>query len=670
MAIAATFWLAVGAAYADPGPTEQAPPTISGVAQQDQTLTVDPGTWTGDPITFTYLWSDGTVGDTDVLSAADVGQAVSVTVTATNDAGTQSTTVATDGPVLPAAPVLDASGPTPTITGTAQQGDTLSVSNGNWDNDPTQFSYVWEDCDSTGTVCNPISGAASANTYALQSTDVGSTIEVIVTASNAGGGNQSTSGPDGPVLPAAPVLDASGPSPTITGTAQQGDTLSVSNGNWDNDPTQFGYVWEDCDSTGTVCVPISGAASANTYTVQSTDVGSTIEVVVTASNAGGGNQATSGPDGPVLPAAPVADTSGPPTISGTPQQGDTLTVTGNGTWSNGPTQFNYGWEDCNATGTVCAPVAGAASSSTYTVQSTDVGSTIKAIVTASNVGGQNSATSNGIGPVLPAAPSVERGRAELGDEQRSRAGAPGGASNSGAPVLSGTAQQGDKLTVTNNGTWSNSPTQFSYQWQDCPTGGGNCTTINNATSSYTLQSTDVGSTVEVVVTASNAGGQGSQTSNSLGPVLPAAPVNTKAPVLGGTAQQGDTLTVTDNGTWNNSPTQFSFQWEDCPSGGGNCSKITDGTSSYTLQSTDVGSIVEVVVTASNAGGQGSATSNSTEPVLVAAPANSVAPVLSGTAQQGDKLTVTNNGTWSNSPTSSAMQWEDCPARWRQLHDDQ
>ena len=100
------------------------------------------------------------------------------------------------------------------------------------------------------------------------------------------------------VLPAAPVLDASGPSPAIAGTAQQGVTLSVSSGNWDNDPTQFGYVLEDCDGTGTVCVPISGAASANSYTVQSTDVGSTIEVVVTASNAGGGNQATTGPDGP------------------------------------------------------------------------------------------------------------------------------------------------------------------------------------------------------------------------------------------------------------------------------------------------------------------------------------------------------------------------------------
>ena len=638
MAIAATFWLAVGSALADPGPTEQAPPTISGVAQQGQTLTVDPGTWTGDPITFTYLWSDGTAGDTDVLSASDVGQPASVTVTATNDAGTQSVTVSTDGPVLPLAPVLDASGPSPTITGTAQQGDTLTVSNGNWDNDPTEFSYVWEDCDSTGTVCNPISGAASANTYTLQSTDVESTVEVVVTASNAGGGNQATSGPDGPVLPAAPVADSSGP-PTISGTPQQGDTLSVtSNGTWSNGPTQFNYEWEDCNNTGTGCGPVAGGASSSTYTVQSTDVGSIIEVVVTASNAGGQNPATSNGLGPVLPAAPTPDSSGPPTISGTAQQGDKLTVTNNGTWSNSPTQFGYVWQDCDSTGTVCAPISGAASTNTYTVQSTDVGSTIEVIVTASNAGGQNSAASNGLGPVLPAAPV---------------------AGGSGPPTISGTAQQGDTLTVTSNGTWSNNPTNFAYVWQDCPTGGGSCSTINDATSSYTLQQSDVGSTVKVVVTASNAGGQNSATSNGLGPVLPAAPSNSVAPTISGTAQQGDKLTVTNNGTWSNSPTGFSYQWDDCLSG--SCSAITGATSStYTLQASDVGDTVVAVVTGSNAGGQNSATSNATQTVLPAAPTlvSGKAPVLSGTAQQGDTLSVT-NGSWNNNPTTFTYAWEAC-----------
>ena len=639
MAIASTFSLAVGSASADPGPTVGTPPpSISGVPQQGATLTADPGTWTGDtPIAYTYLWSDGTVGDTDPLSAADVGQFVSVTVTATNDAGQQSVTTDPVGPVLPAAPVPDSAGPPPTITGTAQQGDTLTVSNGNWDNGPTQFSYVWEDCNAALTVCSSIGGAPSSNAYTVQSTDVGSTIEVVVTASNAGGDTKETSGPAGPVLPAAPAGDTSAP-PTIAGTAQQGDTLTVtSNGTWSNSPTHFAYVWEDCNSTGTVCAPISGATSTSSYAVQSTDVGSTIEVVVTASNAAGQGSATSNGLGPVLPAAPVPDGSAAPTIGGTAQQGDTLTVTSNGTWSNGPTQFSYAWKDCPTGGGSCSTITDATGS--YTLQSTDVGSVVEVVVTASNAGGRNTATSNGLGPVLPAAPG-----------------------NSGAPVLSGTPQQGDKLTVTNNGTWSNNPTQFGYQWEDCPAaGGGICSPISDQNNSYTLQSTDVGSVVEVIVTASNAGGQSSQTSNSLGPVLPAAPVNSVAPVLSGKAQQGDTLSITNNGTWSNNPTQFAYQWESCPSGGGgSCSKINDATSSYTLQSTDVGSVVEVIVTASNAGGQSSATSNSTAAVLVAAPANSVAPVLSGTAQQGDKLTVTNNGTWSNSPTQFSYVWEDCP----------
>ena len=425
---ASTFGLVVGAAYADPGPTNVTPPSIAGVAQQGVPLTVDPGTWSGDPITFTYLWSDGTTETTDVPSAADVGQDVSVIVTATNDAGTLSQTVTT-GPVLPAAPVLDAAGPAPTITGTAQQGDTLSVSSGNWDNDPTGFNYVWEDCDSTGTVCNAISGALSSSTYTVQSTDVGSTIEVVVTASNAGGDNQATSGPDGPVLPAAPVSQTSGP-PTITGTAQQGDALTVtSNGTWSNSPTGFTYVWEDCASGS--CAPISGAASSPTYTVQSTDVGSTVEVIVTASNAGGQNSATSNSTRTVLPAAPAV--TGAPGIGGTPQQGDTLTAS-NGSWNNNPAKFTYAWEDCDSSGSNCATISGA-SSVTYTLKASDVGKLVSVTVTASNLGGATPVMSAPVGPVLPPAPA-----------------------NTTAPQINGTPEQGDTLAVVSNGAWSNATT--------------------------------------------------------------------------------------------------------------------------------------------------------------------------------------------------------------------
>ena len=318
-------------------------PTISGFAQAGDQLTADPGTWSGDsPISFTYQWSDGQTGSSDTLSAADVGQLVSVTVTATNSAGQESATSDVVGPVLPAAPVESGA---PVISGTAQQGDALSVSTGGWSNDPTGYGYVWEDCDSSGTVCSPIDGATSSG-YTLQASDVGSTIIAVVSASNLGGQASATSDVVGPVLPAAPVESGA---PVISGTAQQGDALSVSTGGWSNDPTGYSYAWQDCDSTGSSCATIAGAAS-NTYKLTAADIGSYVSVIVTASNSGGQTPATTNVVGPVLPAAPVASTQ--PVISGTAQQGKTLSVSTGG-WSNNPTGYGYVWEDCNSSG-ACA----------------------------------------------------------------------------------------------------------------------------------------------------------------------------------------------------------------------------------------------------------------------------------------------------------------------------
>jgi hypothetical protein len=97
---------------------------------------------------------------------------------------------------------------------------------------------------------------------------------------------------------AAPTNTAT---PTISGTAQDGSTLTVSQGTWTDSPTSFAYAWSRCDANGDNCAVVAGA-TASSYTVQSADVSSTLRLTVTATNVDGSGQATSAPTAVVTPA--------------------------------------------------------------------------------------------------------------------------------------------------------------------------------------------------------------------------------------------------------------------------------------------------------------------------------------------------------------------------------
>ena len=680
-------------------PSNTALPSISGSLLPGQTLTASNGSWNGSPTSFAYRWRDcdsagsncvdiaGATGSTYVVQASDVGSTLRVVVTATNAGGStaatsQQTVLVNNSP--PSNTVL------PVVSGTAQQGQTLTASNGSWTGSPTSFAYRWRDCDASGNSCVDIAGA-TGSTYLLVAADVGHTLRVVVTATNAGGSTASTS-PQTPVVagppPANTVL------PTVSGAVRQAQTLTVSNGSWTGSPTSFSYVWRDCDASGGNCVDIAGA-TASSYVLQSADVGHTVRAVVTAANANGGAAATSAQtavvtaaawtvassitsgqslagklawtatvagittgqiqavdfyidgvlkwsehlspyffngddntldtstlangshtftvvatanDGTTATSQTIASvgsgTGNPPSntvlpvVSGTSQQGQTLTAS-NGSWTGSPTSFAYRWRDCDASGNSCVDIAGA-TGSTYLLVAADVGHTLRVVVTATNAAGSAAATSTQTGTVAAAGSAP---------------------TNTVLPVVSGTAQQGQTLTAS-NGSWTGSPTSFAYRWRDCDASGSSCVDIAAGTAStYVLQASDVGHTLRVVVTATNASGSTAATSIQTVTVAAAgggAPANTVLPVVSGVAQQGRTLTVS-NGSWTGSPTSFSYVWRDCDASGGNCVDIAGATaSSYVLQSADVGHTVRAVVTAANANGGAAATSAQTAVVTAAA----------------------------------------------------
>ena len=177
----------------------------------------------------------------------------------------------------------------PTITGTPQQGKTLTASNGVWTNSPTSFAYQWQRCNADGSSCVNIA-IATKKTYTLVAADVDHTIRVVVTATNADGHDAANSKPTAVI--SANTAPRNTTRPTISGTAQVGEPLTADPGKWTGGVRSFGYQWQRCTAAGLNCVDIDGA-DGKTYGVRTVDVGSTLRVKVKATNLAGSQEETS-----------------------------------------------------------------------------------------------------------------------------------------------------------------------------------------------------------------------------------------------------------------------------------------------------------------------------------------------------------------------------------------
>jgi hypothetical protein len=538
----------------------------------------------------------------------------------------------------------------PTISGSAVQGQTLTAQPGSWSNNPTSFSYQWRDCDASGGSCVDIPGATSSS-YLLVASDVNSTMRVVVTAANASGSTAATSAATSVVQAAPPPAPVNTGSPTISGSAVQGQTLTAQPGTWNNNPTSYAYQWHDCDGTGANCVDIPGA-TASSYLLAASDVNSTIRVVVTATNDGGSATASSAATGVVQAAPPPPDApvnTGLPTISGSTVQSQTLTAQ-EGTWPNNPAGYAYQWRRCDTSGNSCADIA-SATSATYVLVGADVGSTLRVAVTASNGGGSGSATSAqtavvagvfGFTSVGGNSDVIGADRKRVVRVQFSAAGsvsklsmylAPTG--TAGQQVLKGVVYSdqagspGALLGVSNELTFHSTDTAGWYDlvfpsavwlqsgtyWIGLISGGTSNVTgfrYANVTGSRALNSNaySAGPSNPFGTATTDAEQMSIYATYVIAPP-PGAPVNTGVPSVSGSAVQGQTLSA-QQGSWSNNPTSFSYQWRRCDAAGANCADIGSATSaSYLLVAADVGSTVRVSVTASNGGGSASADSAQT-----------------------------------------------------------
>ncbi|MFI4991619.1 MAG: hypothetical protein ACHQHO_12005 [Solirubrobacterales bacterium] len=102
--------------------------------------------------------------------------------------------------------------------------------------------------------------------------------------------------------------------------------------------------------------------------------------------------------------------------------------------------------------------------------------------------------------------------------------APAAPVNTSPPTITGNPQQGQLLSE-HNGSWTNSPTGFTYQWLQCDALGSGCLPISGATKqTYVPSAGDVEHTLRVQETASNEGGVGAAAgSAATAKIAPAPP---------------------------------------------------------------------------------------------------------------------------------------------------
>src|SRR5262249_21329015 len=165
------------------------------------------------------------------------------------------------------------SGLSATVSGTAQEGQTLTANPGG-----AVTGYQWQSF--IGGTWTNISGATSS-TYVVQEADEGHQLRVHVTSSGGSADSAATS--------AASCISATLTTPVISGTAQPGQTLSATAAVANDSDATVSYQWEANHGSGFAAI---AAATNLSYVITSADIGAQLEIVATSADTDGTGRTT------------------------------------------------------------------------------------------------------------------------------------------------------------------------------------------------------------------------------------------------------------------------------------------------------------------------------------------------------------------------------------------
>jgi hypothetical protein len=182
----------------------------------------------------------------------------------------------------------------------------LSLTAGTWDGStPITFTYSWRRCNPVGDLatCVEIPGATTT-TYTPTAQDIGFSIRVWIVGTNLIGSDTAITNHTFPIVDRQHFKPSVLKAPSVAGTLTTGRQLTADVGTFTGDlPIRTTFVWQRCDATGANCHVIANARKVVYFPIVA-DVGYTLRVAVTATNAYGNSVALSAPSDAVSAAPP------------------------------------------------------------------------------------------------------------------------------------------------------------------------------------------------------------------------------------------------------------------------------------------------------------------------------------------------------------------------------
>ncbi len=541
---------------------------------QGDTLYCDPGTWTGDNLSYAYNWYLGTttsVGTNDsyLIAGGDVGKTVTCKVTASNGVTTVSATSA--GVVV--SPLLTATNTTaPSIAPATQTGGTLYCDEGVWTGGGLTYTFAWH---RDGTA--PVLGTASS--YTAVAGDLGHLLTCAVTASNAKPSSTTATSNAAHVVSPGTPYPVTRPAISPTSPART-ETATCDTGYWTNGPVSIAATWlrDGTTSVGT------GPA----YVVSAADVTHTLTCRVVGSVSGTPVGTYDSAPVTVVQLTAPANTAAPSLTAPADYPGATI-YCHPGTWTGGAITFTYGWQRDGV-------AIGGAVLNSYVVAKADVGTALRCVVTATNAADHASATSAATGtvpaltaPTLASVPTVDPSSGLTPGDQ--------------VHCFADTPSVPARVTIT----WA----------------VGGVTVPHEDGRVYVVRDADAGSTITCTAVATNSVGSSAQSSSASAAVDAAGPpVALAPPSIDGDGFSGAGPVVGDRvhctSAFTQAPTAYAYVWK---RGGSAISGATHRF--YDTQAADGGTALTCTATATNAHGSSAAAVSA--PVTIGALAAPTAP---------------------------------------------